>query len=583
VDLLAQRYRLLDRLGEGGMAVVFRAEDTMLGRVVAVKLLRETYARDEAFLQLFLQEARTAASLSHPNIVSVYDTGEDQDQHYIVMEYVPGHDLRALIDERGPLAIGEAVDYAIQLCAGLAAAHSRGMVHRDVKPQNLLITPDGTLKIVDFGIARALGGASFTKPGEVYGSVHFLSPEQARGQRASPASDIYAAGVVIYEMLTKRRPFEGENVHGILYQHLHEAPPPPSQFNPRIPRSLEAIVLQALAKTPERRFLEAGAMERAFRGFAQAADDRTGAIPLPPAAPVRTQQPASVVAAARPQPAGFDWLLAILIVATIACLILIAVLGVAAFREYTAGAAGALAFPVATVAPNGSPPATSGPPATAGPPPAEQVVVPNVEGMDAATAKRTLEAQRLVYQPVEVESKDQKPGIVLRQSPLAGSPIPPGQPVQVTLSKAPPQATVPGVTNMPVADAEKRLRDAGFTPARRDEFNREIPAGNVTDQNPKPNAPADPGSQVTLIVSKGPEPVQRGVVPNVIGLREDDAKKLLVQAGFQPGPYINYQGRDQVPDSARGQVCNGCVLSTTPAPGAQLPAGTFVLLAVRKD
>lgn len=579
LELIAGRYRLLGNLGEGGMAVVHRAEDTRFGRTVAVKILRDTYAADASFLSLFEQEARAAAGLAHPNIATVFDSGSDAGKHFMVLEYVPGQDLKTLIQQRSPLPVSEAVGYAQQLLSGLGAAHAAGMVHRDIKPQNLLITPEGKLKILDFGIARALGGASFTRPGEVLGSVHYLSPEQARGEKASPASDIYSAGVVLYEMLTGRRPFEGENVTGVLYQQVHEVPPSPHEFNPRIPKGLEAVVLQALAKTPERRFFDAQAMAAALRNFTTNAEDRTGAIALPAAPGIGS--PTRMLPAPAPERKGFDGLLFFLIAASVGCLALIALVAFAAYREYTSASAQpeTSATPAAVILPS---PTAQAQQATPVAPPAT-TIVPKVEGLTAADARKQIEGARLVYQATEEQSKEVAAGLVIRQSPVAGASVPPGQPVNVVVSKAPSQVAVPQVTGLTFTEAENRLKVANLAATRQDEFNKDVAAGNVIAQEPKPGAMLDLGSQVKLTVSQGPEPAKRFVVPEVVGLKEADAKALITQAGLTNAPYVNLQGKDQLPDGKRNVVCVGCVLSSSPAPGTQLSAGAVVSLAVRKE
>lgn len=256
--ILNDRYRLIEPIGEGGMATVYRALDTRLGRTVAIKILHPEYVRDKPFLQRFQQEAEFAASLgAHPNIVAIYDVGEDGDRRYIVMEFVEGRDLKVLIRDRAPFTVGEAFSIGRQVASALDFAHKRGLVHRDIKPQNILITPEGVAKVTDFGIARSITASQLTRTGMVIGTVHYFSPEQAQGKGAGPPTDIYALGIILYEMLTAHLPFEAENPIGVAMQHLHSDPPSPWDFNPGLPARAVSVVLRALEKDPNRRYRDA--------------------------------------------------------------------------------------------------------------------------------------------------------------------------------------------------------------------------------------------------------------------------------------------------------------------------------------
>jgi len=263
------RYRLDAPLGEGGMATLWRALDQQLDREVAVKILRPQYSADPGFAGRFRQEARSAASLSHPNIVSVYDYGTDPDgeTQFIVMELVNGRDLASILRERGRVSVNDAVQVAIGVASALEAAHRRGIVHRDVKPGNILITNEGDVKVTDFGIARAVSEASMTVTGTTLGSVHYFSPEQARGDEVTGRSDVYALGIVLYEMLTGRRPFEGESAAGVALKRLTEDPPRPMIAGQPLPPGLEAILRRALERDPARRFPDAGSFAEAMRAW----------------------------------------------------------------------------------------------------------------------------------------------------------------------------------------------------------------------------------------------------------------------------------------------------------------------------
>ena len=252
-QILSGRYRLEERVGHGGMAEVYRATDLLLERAVAVKILHPQFASDEEFVQRFRREAQAAASLSHPNVVNIFDVGEDAGTYYIVMEYVRGRTLRALLQERGPLPVHEALDVAAQVAGALAAAHSQGLVHRDVKPANILISTSGQVKVTDFGIARAASESSLTQTGTVLGSVGYVSPEQARGEEVTGLSDLYSLGATLYEMLTGQAPFRGESTAAVILKHLQSEPTRPRRLRAEVPEDVEALVLRLLSKEARRR------------------------------------------------------------------------------------------------------------------------------------------------------------------------------------------------------------------------------------------------------------------------------------------------------------------------------------------
>lgn len=283
--LLNKRYKLLAPLGAGGMAVVYRAQDLSLGRLVAVKILRENLTGDPEFLARFQQEARAAANLTHPNIVTVHDFGRDGGRYYIVMEYIEGQDLKAQIKAGAPFKVERALDLIIQICAGIGYAHRAGLVHCDVKPQNILVTPDGRVKITDFGIARALASLH---PGEttdvVWGSPQYYSPEQAAGEAPTPASDVYSIGIVMYEMLAGRLPFVASTQQALAMMHLREEPPLLTLFNAAVPQTLERIVHKVMAKEPSARYRTADQLGRILISYRERGEDMTAAQPAAPPA-----------------------------------------------------------------------------------------------------------------------------------------------------------------------------------------------------------------------------------------------------------------------------------------------------------
>ena len=273
--VLGNRYEIIAMLGAGGMANVYRARCTVLNRIVTVKVLRKELAEDKDFVRRFQMEAQAVALLSHPNIVSIYDVGEEDGVPYLVMEYVEGFNLKEIIRERGPLSATEAVNIGIQVCAALEHAHSKGIIHRDIKSHNILVTPGGRVKVTDFGLARVLSipSVTMTQSGSVMGSVHYFSPEQARGEEVTPQSDIYSLGVVLYEVLSGHVPFQGDNPISIALKHLQEEPKSLRLENPTIPNVLEKIIFKAMAKDPKNRFSSAEQMQQAL-----AEDQPSGAI-----------------------------------------------------------------------------------------------------------------------------------------------------------------------------------------------------------------------------------------------------------------------------------------------------------------
>ena len=280
--LLINRYRLLHPLGSGGMAVVYKAVDEMLERTVAVKILREDYAKDDNFREQFKQEAKAAANLSHPNIVTVHDFGFDNDQVFIVIEYIEGRDLKSLIRERGRFSIEDTVGLMAQACAGIGYAHRAGLVHCDIKPHNMLVSNEFRLKVTDFGIARALATIHPEEKSDVvWGSPHYFSPEQAAGQAPSPASDVYSLGIILYEMLTGQLPFEADETTELVRMHRLVQPTPPRVINPLIPAPLEEITLKVLSKEPSARYRTADQLGRVLLSFGSINKEKTGPIVLP--------------------------------------------------------------------------------------------------------------------------------------------------------------------------------------------------------------------------------------------------------------------------------------------------------------
>ena len=556
------RYQLLGRLGAGGMATVWLAEDTSLHRKVAIKVLAERYAEDEQFVERFRREAQSAAGLNHPNIVAIYDRGVAEGTYYIAMEYLDGPTLKDVIDERGGLDPNRAIGFATQILSALRFAHNHGVVHRDIKPQNVVVAPDGRLKVTDFGIARA-GASQMTEVGSIVGTAQYLSPEQARGEVVGPPSDLYSVGIVLYEMLTGRVPFEGDSAVAIAMKHLSEEPVPPSAYAPGTPPALEKVVLRALAKDAGDRYQTAEEMaadlDRARRGVALSprteqmtrvvAPTRTGQHTRvqPPlegtrvwdrdAPPPRAAPPA--LAPVRPKRSRWPWvLLALLVLA--------------------AGATAA--FALSGVFGSNSPTTTTQThPAT--------VAIPNdLRGLDLGHAQAELTRAGLTSRTVQ-QSSPQTTNTVLRAVPPGGTTVAYGSTVTLYVSKGQTLVTVPPLKGMTVDAAGSALQAVGLTPTETDVDSLQ-PKGTVLKQDPVAGQLVKPHSSVAITVSNGPKPVP---VPDVRGQDEQTATSNLVAAGLKEGT---------VNRVASTTVTAGAVISTDPAGNTESTQGTAVNLLI---
>lgn len=510
--LLGDRYALLETLGQGGMAVVWRAEDRLLGRPVAVKILREQYAQDPEFLARFRSEARAAAALNHPGVVAVYDVGADHDRHYLVMELVDGQDLKQIIRERAPLPVDEAIRIGIELARAVAQAHKAGLVHRDIKPQNILVGPDGRMKVADFGIARAVAEAGMTAPGIVLGTVHYLSPEQAAGQGATPASDVYALGVVLYEMLTGRLPYTADSGVGVAMKILREDPPPLSQVNPAVPDLLARLVARAMARQSEERFPDAKVLADALEGYRETALE--GTLRQPALAGASAGSASGGAGGARP-PAGagsgragasppspgrhggplLDRTgLLLALVALLALLGLIPLwrglmdrLGSASATEQGERQAAATA------------PADEDPAALAT---VAQVLVPAVEGLAEPDAQATLEAAGLRYSSEYQSDASAPKDQVLRQVPAAEAIADAGAVVKLVVAGAR-LIQVPELSGTE-ATVSQQLAALGFIPRPRYQWSGASPTEGQVVAIEQASLRMPAGSVVDLVVDGGP-------------------------------------------------------------------------------
>jgi eukaryotic-like serine/threonine-protein kinase len=609
------RYRIVRKLGTGGMANVYLAEDQELGRSVAIKILDDRHAADEQFVERFRREAKNAASLSHPNIVSIYDRGEAEGTYYIAMEYLDGRTLKELLVRFGMPPVKIAIGYTRQILSALAFAHKYGLVHRDIKPHNVLVDSGGHVKVTDFGIARS-EASQMTEAGSIIGTAQYLSPEQARGAPVDQRSDIYSVGVLLYELLTGSVPFTGDTPVEIAMKHLSAVPEPPSKKRPDVPRGLDLAVVRALAKDPDERFQSAEEMdaelariEQGFRVSDETADAATAVLAGSGIDSTAVRKAPVITTGAYRAPPGrypppvrkrpkWPWLVALL-------LLIGAALGTYFLVDYVrheasankpvlvpfvAGQVQALAVkhirdaglkpkvrhetstttPAGKVIrqqPGGGDHIPRGNTVTIwvsqGPP---QVTVPNVVGMSESEAEALLQSNHLQADPHTVPN-DQAEGTVVAQSPNPDAVVDVDTVVRINIATGPQPVGVPNEIGRSYSDALAELQSLGFAVRRQDVQSNE-PAETVVNQSPAPNSAAPKGSSVTLKVSEGPSTT---AVPDVTDLDQDTATATLRSAGFQ----VAVQTRDTTDPTQ-----DGVVLTQNPRGGKQATIGSTVTILV---
>lgn len=570
---LAGRYEIRSLIGRGGMAEVHLGFDTRLSRIVAIKMLRSDLARDSVFQARFRREAQSAASLNHPNIVAVYDTGEEMvlgpdgrgiSVPYIVMEYVEGHTVKDLLSDGTPVPINEAVSIVSGVLSALEYSHSQHLVHRDIKPGNIMLTADGKVKVMDFGIARALSDsqATMTQTNAVVGTAQYLSPEQARGEQVDARSDLYSTGVVLFELLTGRPPFTGDSAVAVAYQHVQQLAPTPSAITPDVPEPLDRVVLKALAKNREDRYSSAGSMladlMRATRGgrvnapeTAVWADTRTMPAPAEqtatlPAAPAfaPVQSPTSTVPSLKAdeveQPEKGRKKMWIVLGVILAALLIVGGVWYALARSQ---------------------------------PTAEMVAVPdNLVGMSEADAKAAVESVGLVFAVSDktVASEELAEGMVAEVDPPSGERVEVGTTVTAKLSSGSDSVVIPEITNMTPEAAQEAVEALGLVwelDANKVDSDS-VEEGKIAKVNPSVGKKVKKGSIVKGTVSSGKKTV---TVPDLTGMTQDQAREYLTQVGLQVG---NVQTSDDPSQSA------GKILSSSPAAGETLNKGESVSITV---
>jgi beta-lactam-binding protein with PASTA domain/predicted Ser/Thr protein kinase len=622
-QVFENRYEILRKLGAGGMAEVYLAHDRHLGRDVALKVLHANYAQDEQFIERFRREASNAASLNHPNIVQIYDRGEAEGTYFIAMEYLDGRSLKDIISKYAPLRPEHVISIASQILEALRFAHRKDIIHRDIKPQNIIVDDEGRVKVTDFGIARAGGAARMTETGSILGTAHYFSPEQAMGGRVEAASDLYSLGIVMYEMTTGRLPFDGDNPVAIAMQHVNDPPPPPSQWAPGTPENLEHVIMRALVKSPAQRYLTADAFLDDLRKVqagqpvaappslladevtrvttpvvAVAAADRTTIRPGGPR-PAGMGDPAAVVPAPPIKRSSvWPWVLVLLFVVALGVglyLLLSSAGGSASAQVDVPDLSGktqqqaqqamddlGLKLTVAGTKPSvdvgkvveQNP--VSGARAAKGSTVQVwlgasdgKIPVPDLTGKNVSQAGTALGQAKLILAAPISEPSNSPKDTITRQNPAAGTPVVPGTTVTVWVSAGPAggQVDVPNIVGK-TQDAAlvqlTALKLAGNPQA----VDSNSPAGQVVSQSPKPGQLVVEGSTVTFQVSNGPKPTTTAVPP-VIGLTEAQAKSAIVLAGLVA-----------TVATASGDAPAGTVMDQTPVAGATVNKGSTVHVVV---
>lgn len=549
--ILGNRYEIVEKIGSGGMSRVYKAKCRLLNRYVAVKILRPEFTSDEDFVKKFRREAQAAASLSHQNIVNIYDVGIDDDIYYIVMEYVEGKTLKDLIKEKKRLAPVKSAEIARQVCKALAHAHKNHIIHRDIKPHNILITRDGIAKVTDFGIARAVTSSTVTSTENVIGSVHYFSPEQARGGYVDEKSDLYSLGIVMYEMVTGQIPFEGESPISIALKHLQEPLIPPGELVENLPRGLEQIIVKATQKETAKRYYNAGEMLKDLNAFIDNNDkvfnnqeDKyvdSPTIVMPAVKdnnndkmndnrekPKYTKPPRK-----RRQKQ---------ILTTVIILIAFAILtfaGVYLLKEFMY---------------------------------VKTVEIPNIVGKTKEDAEKILNDSGLNMEVNKQQNNVDFPkGTIISQFPKAGNQNKITNPVLVIVSLGPEKTRVPDLINLSSYEAQINLKDAGLKEGEIEpRYSEQVVVGFIIDQNPKPGIWVDQGTTVDLVVSAGAEPKEIEM-PDVVGLEKQTAETRIQEAGLIVGDYY-YQESDLVP--------KGYVISQSIDSGSIVEEGTSIKLGI---
>lgn len=540
-SLLGNRYRILELIGEGGMALVYKAECTLLQRTVAIKILRSQYSSDKEFVERFRREAQSAASLSHSNVVNIFDVGQDGETHYIVMEYIAGTNLKELIKKEAPFALNRALRITLQISEALRHAHEHNIIHRDIKPHNILITNDGVVKVTDFGIARAVTNSGYTQTGVVMGSVQYFSPEQAKGLPVGPQSDLYSLGCVLYEMLTGEVPFQGESPIAVALKHLQEEPPLLKEIVAQHPKPVGVLIQRLLAKDLEKRYPSALVLSKDLQEILglkpeheEFEDYPTQIIELPRLE--EEKDPGKGQRAEKPKKTFKTRLLNFAAVL---------------FSIFAALALAGVGYLYLI-------------------PAKPEVTVPNLVGFEVTEAEKLAEKNGLKLNVVKREPNEAvQPGGILSQVPKPGMVVRKGRVIDVVVSSGIETVMVPDLTGKTLIEAEILLDQAGLK--RGDiysESNRNIPEDHIIRQKPAPNTKIQKGATVDIYRSLGPEYVE---VPNFIGAPLVKVQSELPSLGLVFNNSVIYK---------TSPYLQGNILDQKPLPGEVVPINTEMSFVV---
>ena len=556
-SVIGNRYKIQEKIGNGGMATVYKALDQILNRYVAVKVLREEFTTDEEFIKRFNAEAQSAARLTHPNIVSVYDVGQEYNIYYIVMELIQGKTLKQIIEEDGHLSWKWAVNIAIQIASALEMAHKNNIIHRDIKPHNIMITEDGVAKVTDFGIAKAVSNSTITAFGTTLGSVHYFSPEHARGGYTDSKSDLYSLGVVMYEMVTGKVPFDADTPVSIALKHMQEEPVPPIKVNKEIPFAVNQIILKAMKKDPNERYQNASemikdlniALKRPEGGFVEERnfeDSFTRRIPTVNVSDNRNENIKSDNEEEKPKGklATFFYnhpktkvasIIALFVLIFVATLVI-----------------------TLTVINSSSP---------------KDVQIPNVVNLTQEEAKQKIEQLKLKFAYKEEYSADVEAGHVISQDPqyINNYSVKEGSTVTVVISKGMEQTKVPKVIGMEYSKAESALTEAGLEVEKVEETSQKVEAGYVISQEIDANTEVQKGTKIKIHVSTGTG-IKKVTVTSVIGKSSEEAKKILTDLKLE----VNVVEDEDTSKS------DGVVLKQSVDPGTSIEEGSAITITVNK-
>lgn len=554
--VLGDRYEIIEKVGGGGMAIVYKAKCRLLNRYVAVKVLRDEFTNDEEFIKKFRHESQAAASLSHPNIVNIYDVGSEGNIYYIVMEYIKGKTLKEIIQEKGKLSPEETIDYSIQIAEALQHAHNNHIVHRDIKPHNIMVTEDGRVKVTDFGIARAVTSTTMTNTSSVIGSVHYFSPEQARGRYTDEKSDIYSLGIVMYEMITGKVPFEGESPISIALKHVEEEIVPPREVDSSVPENIEFIIRKCVRKNQIERYKNAGELLRDLRrikyskgeiDFTEDTNEFDSATRIIPVVDSRkdtvdTMGNKKTTKGKKNRTNGNDGNKKIVFWAILAAFLAATGLFLATFKFK--GLFGS-----------------------------SEIEVPEVINLHEDVAKEKVESKGLKFVVrSRINDPDVKEGYVIFQSVDPGTKVKKNYPIEVDISLGGELAKVPKLEGRDITEVDGLLEGTGLSEVVKYENSDTVPRNIIISQDPEPYTEVPEGTRINLIVSLGPE-TKTTIVPNLIGLKENEAKRALIANQLKLGePKQEYNN-----DVPKGEVIFQSIQS-----GKKVEINTAVNITVSK-